>query len=1280
MKYYTIIYTVIFNMVFPQNLVNWEPEQPVPGDMMTIHYNHIEGSLPDNTNQVYIHLGFNGWQETSNHEMDYAPDLGNGWWRYEYEIPEDTDIIDFVFTDMDGNWDNNGGMGIDWHINLNYSWVPFNPNPGDDITIYLENVNQGGEIGWTVDSGDGQELPIEMYWGESSYIENGMIFTPLVNQDNSIYTANLGPFLSGEQVVYSVKFGIRWEDGTWDSNAAGQILYYDIYMDYSIDSEDPYIFFVSPTPENGEEVQPPIEFTVIGAASNVDFWINGELIGSDDSSPFEIIWDPGVNQFGSTTITVIATNDAGGVSYLFRELYLIPNVMIEPVPEEVKDGVTVVGNTVSISLYAPYKSFVAVKGNWNSQFTDGELMKLSGDTLWWYQTDLPNGNYSYQFNLEGEKLIGDPWSKDVTWLDPSGQWESGDYNHAKTIFSIGSTEFDWTDQNFIRPEQKDLIIYELHIGDFNGDAVNTGKFQDVTNKIEEGYFNDLGINTIELMPVNECEGDWSWGYNPSFYMAPESSYGTPNELKQLVNTAHENGIAVLFDVVFNHLWGSSPLFQLYHPIDNWNYEDHNYDHCPYFHNEESPWGYKLQHWHEVDGRDYRAWKHVRDVLLTYVNDYHADGFRFDVTAGIGWGGNENGSSFYANLLDDIDPSFILVAEEDNPYQVNNSDFDSGWDYSYHHSFFNNLMGYASNMWDLQNHLQWWTQGWPEHTQPCNYMVSHDETRLIYEGVNYVGMSLEEAYKKSKLGAAALFTGTGTPMMYHGQEFGQSSPVSLDPQPLQWDNLSTPEGEDLNDYFKNIIWLRNNWEVIRGANLEIIYLNNTQKIIGMKRHDESLGQTVYSVMNFNNFEQTISNLPFPYAGVWYEFIEDTQLETDSGTFSNYLIPGSSARIFTNYSNWSNVGETEINVDVFSGWNIVGLPMEVQDMGVESVYPDAVEGTLYSFDATYFLTDNLNYGNGYWLYFNDQNFQTVTGTSLETLSIEISEGWNLISGISEATSVSSISDPSEIIIAGTIYGFNGTYVNAIVLEPGEGYWINANSSGEITIESGRINEKIISPVASIIKGNKLKIFLSENKEVFQELIFGTRISDRETQSFSLPPTPPLYYDKSIENFLDVRFFNDSKHCEEIGEFTILSNTEFVDVKYEMSEDETWVLIDESGDEILLKRTGNIEIKGGESPYRLEKLTNDYYPNELFLHPAYPNPFNPVTTISFELPSERKVFLVIYDVRGNEIKEMVRGNLKKGIHKIAWDAAGVSAGIYLAHLSTEDFFMTNKLILLK
>ena len=134
-------------------------------------------------------------------------------------------------------------------------------------------------------------------------------------------------------------------------------------------------------------------------------------------------------------------------------------------------------------------------------------MKLSDDGFWWYETSLSNGNYQYQFNVEGEKLIADPWSKDVVWKDIIGISESSDFKRAKTNFNIGQSDYDWSDTGFIRPPINELIIYELHIGDFGSDNNDYGVFSDVTSKIESGYFNDLGINTIELMPVNEFEGE-----------------------------------------------------------------------------------------------------------------------------------------------------------------------------------------------------------------------------------------------------------------------------------------------------------------------------------------------------------------------------------------------------------------------------------------------------------------------------------------------------------------------------------------------------------------------------------------------------------------------------------------------------------------------------------------------------------------------------------------------------------------------------------------------------
>ncbi len=1280
MRFRVIILCLLINILSAQNVVFWEPEIPLPGGDITIYYNTIEGALPDETSPVFIHLGYNGWQDTDDYEMSYAPDIGNAWWKYIYSIPQDAETIDFVFTDLAGNWDNNGGMGLDWHINLGYYWSPFSPNPNDTVSIFLNNVDQGGHIAWTVDAGMGHELPIEEYWPNDSFVEDEYLFSPLIENGESSYTVELGPFLNGNQIINSIKFKIRWDDGSWDEGSNGQIMYYDIYLDYTPAEDDPYVFFISPTPDEGAEVNGPVSFSVVGSAEYVEFWINGILIETDSSSPYQVTWYPEENVFGEMTGIVRAVGGNGRVTYLFRNFYLLYTIVNEPVPEGTNDGVNIDGNSVIIALYAPYKDYVAIKASWNLQFSDGELMKISGDTLWWYQIELPDGDYSYQYNLDGEKLIADPWSKDVTWLDPSGQWESGDYNHAKTVFSVGAPEFGWTDQNFNRPEQKDVIIYEMHIGDFNGDQVNTGTFSEVTQKIEVGYFNDLGVNTIELMPVNECQGDWSWGYNPSFYMAPESSYGTPNDLKELVNSAHAHGISVIFDVVFNHLWGPSPLFQLYQPLNNWDYEDHNYAQCPYFHNEESQWGYKLQHWHEADGRQYRAWKHISDVLLSYVYDYHADGFRFDVTAGIGWGGDENGSSFYADLLDDIDPSFILVAEEDNPYQINNSDFDAGWDWSYHHAIFNNLMGYSSNMWEIQNHLQWWSQNWSEHTQPCNYTVSHDETRIIYEALTYANMNLEEAYKKSKLGAAALFTGTGTPMIYHGQEFGQNSPVSLDPQPLQWGNLDIPLGADLYNYYKGLLWLRNNWEVIRGENLEIIYLDNSQKIVGIKRHDDILGQTVYCVLNFNNFDQTISDLPFPYGGVWYEFIQDTQLETDSGSFSNYFIPASSARIYTNYRNWSSGGNEDVDVTILSGWNLISLPLEVQNSEYLVVYPDAVEGTLYGFDGTYYSTVNLNSGNGYWLFFDENGTNTVSGNPITSLTVSLMEGWNLIGSISNAISVSSISDPEGIIVSGTFYGFNGTYVNVGYLEPGEGYWVNASSAGDITMNTDLVNRTNGLRHVLEKQANTLRVIPLGTEIEPRILYFGTKVSESERQKFSLPPVPPAPPVGESASLFDVRFSNNSRLCGDSDELNVVTNSDFIRIEFEVKNNEVWKLFDETGYGYNISDNGRIELPGGVSKYRLIRSEENSQPEGYVIHPAFPNPFNLVTTISYVLQFDVDISLVIYDMLGKKIKELVIGHKLKGSHKIIWDASGESAGIYFVCLTAGKYHNTQKVVLLK
>ena len=149
------------------------------------------------------------------------------------------------------------------------------------------------------------------------------------------------------------------------------------------------------------------------------------------------------------------------------------------------------------------------------------------------------------------------------------------------------------------------------------------------------------------------------------------------------------------------------------------------------------------------------------------------------------------------------------------------------------------------------------------------------------------------------------------------------------------------------------------------------------------------------------------------------------------------------------------ETEtgtILIPYSTDWNIVGLPLNVEDASYSILFPESIEGTLYSFNGAYVPATNLINGEGYWLRFNEAGSTTISGTPINELTISLNEGWNLISGISTPLDITEIQDPDGIMISGTVYGFaSGSYSNEEIIEPGKGYWLRANSSGSIILIS-------------------------------------------------------------------------------------------------------------------------------------------------------------------------------------------------------------------------------------
>ena len=145
------------------------------------------------------------------------------------------------------------------------------------------------------------------------------------------------------------------------------------------------------------------------------------------------------------------------------------------------------------------------------------------------------------------------------------------------------------------------------------------------------------------------------------------------------------------------------------------------------------------------------------------------------------------------------------------------------------------------------------------------------------------------------------------------------------------------------------------------------------------------------------------------------------------------------------------QSNLTVEYAEGWNMVGLPLSVNDNNYLVQFPNAVEGTLYGYNEVYSEETNLENGKGYWLRINTNDFNVFTGESISELNINLNEGWNMITGISSPVQVESIIDDDEIIIEGTIFGFDGIYQESESLLPGKGYWLKASSSGIITIVS-------------------------------------------------------------------------------------------------------------------------------------------------------------------------------------------------------------------------------------
>lgn len=532
---------------------------------------------------------------------------------------------------------------------------------------------------------------------------------------------------------------------------------------------------------------------------------------------------------------------------------------VAPAPPNTPHGAHDRGDgTVSFALWAPWKKSVHLIGDFNNWDPQADRLAVDSSGLWWAEKRLDPGVHSYQFVIDGATTIGDPYARALRWADGSPA------PHA--LVEVGAPAYQWGDDGFAIKPLNQLVIYELHVGDFSP----AGTFAGVAERLD--YLASMGVDAIELMPVQEFPGDQSWGYNPAYFFAPESSYGSPDDLKRLIDAAHQKGIGVILDMVFNHTTGDAPLNLLY-----------PYDQNPYMSSDGNPYGFPdLNHWSEATKRL------IADIQSYWLTEYHVDGFRYDYVEGINWDGT-SGMSFIAWSARQAKPHAYLIAEHivgDPAAVVRETECDASWHWPFTKVLRAQLRegDYEGNRYgDLEAVLRvirFDGDGYQDNAQPINYLESHDEDRLaVVVRSNPTLESAGAATRKNMLGAIALFTAQGVPMIYSGQEFGADAPKTIGQSKLPWNYLDGGDGQAIHQHYATLAYLRHTQAALQGNSFEPLLVDHERAIVAFARQADD-GSAVVVALNFRPYDQT-AMIDFPQAGRWHEWLHDYDQDVGDG---------------------------------------------------------------------------------------------------------------------------------------------------------------------------------------------------------------------------------------------------------------------------------------------------------------------------------------------------------------------------------------------------------------
>lgn len=731
----------------------------------------------------------------------------------------------------------------------------------------------------------------------------------------NLYSLTLSPTIrdyygvpAGEKIL-KLAFVFRNSDGSKEGKTAS---YGDIFADVF----EQGLNISLQAPENRSLVVDLNEIIRVQAsatrADSISIFLNGKW-RKKSPDPALLTDSLPADSYGENMVKVAAYGLGSMVADSFF-YFVRPPVTVEDLPTGIKTGINYKNDTtVILNLYAPDKQSVFAIGDFSDWIARGDnyMKKTQNGLNWWVEIThlIPGKEYVFQYLVDDSIRIGDPYAEKVSdpwndkWISDSTYpglipYPEGKTSGIATVLQTAQSPYIWKNETFDPPATAGLVIYELLVRDFTVQH----SYQSLIDTL--GYLERLGVNAIELMPINEFEGNESWGYNPSYYFAPDKYYGPKNTLKAFIDSCHSRGIAVIQDMVLNHSMSQSPLAMLYWDPsagDGGRPSAEN----PWY-NQVSPnpvfsWGEDFNH------ESPQTQQFVDSVTHYWLSEYKIDGFRFDFTKGF-TNTYGDGSAYdayriailerMADALWKVNPNAYVILEHfaDNSEEKVLADYGMMLWGNLNHDFSEAAMGYTSSL----NWGSYLSRGW-SRPHLITYMESHDEERLMYKNLQYGNSSgnysikqIPTALRRIELAGVFLLSIPGPKMIWQFEELGYDYSIDYNGRvgnkPVRWDYYQNPDRKRLYDLFSLIIALKKNQEAFNTVNF-------IMDVAGMQKRI-NLYHSSMDVVVLGNFDVSDGSIDpnFNRTGTWYEYFSGDSIEVTNKHNPINLRPGA-YRLFT-----------------------------------------------------------------------------------------------------------------------------------------------------------------------------------------------------------------------------------------------------------------------------------------------------------------------------------------------------------------------------------------------